>query len=616
MRHLGRIIGALLVLACLSEPALADGILFFGIPAAKTPEEALATFEKRGSMILQATRWMDLGPYDFHNGGMFPTKAMARLAEGQDMDAVNRVILDPASVVYSAPGTDFQDADFLCRRTGDYDFMLKGLVPLMYHFGDNPALVSPPSRYKLLSNLLSQKGNQLHLKNNLWLCGVHDETENHILMTESSRYLTNQLMERAFKAVGQYQAIYDNSANGMTGWMLEHLQGFFKHDFSEYNAHPYQAYTVLAIQNLYEFSEDPRVKLAAEMLLNYLDAKYAISSNGLRRSVPFRRLKEYRDKTDLFTVDGESQRFALMAGNTQVFGDPFTFNGSVEYLVQAVLGSYRTPTMLLDLIMDKSRLGYFSLHHHSALEIYASSPSFLLSAGGIPIDGDLSWLTDQNAGWAVPTTLLPTAGETDRDHLIRFEGHRDWGKRINTCVAPGFACGLDPVVPKSIPESCIERGSGWTFVNFASAACPLQYGFYVALYSATCDTDRCRDGADRFGFLEAREADDEMDYATFKSKVLENTFRFYGAERPDEYVNSYGRHIRFVPLPEDKWSWSILGIDGQNYDTDLQHWPLARGDIMNADGSGLVEITNPRLRRKLTLDMRDFWNPKRTETSY
>src|SRR5690348_4835735 len=129
------------------------------------------------------------------------------------------------------------------------------------------------------------------------------ETENHVLMTESARYLTNQLLlgEAQSLHIGDPQSpelararqLYDNELNGMEDWMLTHLQGFLQHDFHEYNARPYQRLSIDALRNLASYADnrkpDGRVTTAARMVLDYLTAKYAVSNSALRRATPFRR---------------------------------------------------------------------------------------------------------------------------------------------------------------------------------------------------------------------------------------------------------------------------------------------------------------------------------------
>ncbi|MBI3541909.1 MAG: hypothetical protein HY075_01355, partial [Deltaproteobacteria bacterium] len=535
-----------------TTPALAadpSGVYLGDIPASEYPPDANRRFEQRGQRILEFMAKTPQPPWGPGHGVDFWETTIAKLAVGRaaDVEAANRVFLGPNVGVFGKVGSDFHDV-FFCQRTGDYDFLLRGLVELFYHFGDNPKLIWPETRAKLIT-LLSQRGNQVLTRVGFGLCGTYDETENHVLQTEVSRYLTNQILVREDVKRGRYDATVDNEANGMNRWMLFHLQQFFKNDFSEYNSRPYQAYTVLAIQTLYEFAADRRVKLAAEMLLNYLDARFAVGSNNLRHYVPFRRQPGYKDRTDLLQIDDESQRFILMAGNTQLFDElpnPGWLDFGFSRLEQPALGKYRTPELILDVAMNKTHNVYFQAFRHKGFEAFASSPNFLITAGGISLK-IWRWWTNQMYGWAVPTTLMPTLGGLDAKSFIRIEGHQDDMKRANTCVAPGFACGLNPVVPASIPASCLSHEDGaWTFVDFTDERCPLHYGFYAAIYSAPCDTQRCRDGGGRFGFFEAAEPYHALTFGEFRNRVLANNGgREFRSERENEYVTSDGRSIRF-----------------------------------------------------------------------
>jgi hypothetical protein len=154
-------------------------------------------------------------------------------------------------------------------------------------------------------------------------------------------------------------------------------------------------------------------------------------------------------------------------------------------------------------------------------------------------------------------------------------------------------------------------------LDFTTERCPLQYGFFTAVYSAPCDSASCKRVASSFGFLEAAEPAEGFTYEDFKAKVLAGNDRApFRSSEENEYVSSGGHRIRFEPITRDKLDWTIRSIDGKPTATDMSRWPLAFGDIVHADGSGLVEIVNPSMKRKLTLDMRDALAPKTQESDY
>ena len=133
-------------------------------------------------------------------------------------------------------------------------------------------------------------GNVLGLSAKLKRIG---ETENHILTIHTARYLTNQLLYQR-----DHDANHDNRRNGSDdaptcmNLMLALLRNILRDDFSEYNAKNYQNEVRSALLNLCSYAYDHEVRLAARMVLDYISAHIAVSSNDLRRMVPFRRRNE------------------------------------------------------------------------------------------------------------------------------------------------------------------------------------------------------------------------------------------------------------------------------------------------------------------------------------
>jgi hypothetical protein len=91
-------------------------------------------------------------------------------------------------------------------------------------------------------------------------CVDISESENHRLLIESARYLTNQLPHQQ-SPVDEY----DNTANGLKKWLLERLQIAAAHDFLEFNSRPYLRYTTDALLSLEEFA-DEEMSTAARIL--------------------------------------------------------------------------------------------------------------------------------------------------------------------------------------------------------------------------------------------------------------------------------------------------------------------------------------------------------------
>ncbi len=338
---------------------------------------------------------------------------------------------------------------------------------------------------------------------------------------------------------------------------------------------------------------------------------FAVQSNGLRRDPPFRRQARYADTPITYDHDPETARFALLAGNYRYIE---RFGGRVPYgehfMLNAALGRYRVPDPILDLIVRKDRGPYYQRLHHDGVEIYASSPNFLLSAGGVFVRHFQFGSAEQH-GWARATEVIPTRDPgTDARGWVRIRGSEIAQLRNNTCVAPNFACGLNVEIPASIPASCREQQGPFQFLNFTAPRCPLDLGFYVAARVAPCTSDRCRDAAENFGTLEVREAS-ELPFSQFRARVLRHNRRVpFRSTGLSKYVASDGRQLTFDVFADSEL-WPIVSIDGAVQLRGFARWPLAQGDVIHATGDGLVTITPPFQDEQLVLDMRDPLRPIR-----
>lgn len=422
-----------------------------------------------------------------------------------------------------------------CHTKGDYDMPMQLIIPLIYRYGHLlDADVYDHVLYDLLAN--HTKGGASWTHEVTAVCGATfplrilnvGETENHILMIETARYLTNNLL----RLKDPTNQDYDNSQNGLQEWMLDHLQKFLKNDFWEFNSRPYQRLVVMALHNLHEFAPtrfpDLKVAKAARIVLDYLAAKYAVSSNGLRRAAPFRRLPERQQYTSLLdrNSDEETWRYLMLAGppawrlgiNLSVLGvwmAGLVPDEATTTLLHAALGRYRVPGMILDLIINKGGQQYLQRFHHGewdhgygdpAVEIYYSSKSYLITGGGIYAAGRAA-----EDSYAMPITLMPSFSGIDWQEFIRITGTinpsdrttQNLKDRANMGVAPGFACGRDVVIPEALLEDLTCRtpgdltdqscqcarqvGKNWTFINYASTKCSRknrdrENGFYVAVW--------------------------------------------------------------------------------------------------------------------------------------
>lgn len=417
-------------------------------------------------------------------------------------------------------GPDVTPLDLLGKFiNGDYDMSQMHLLQIAYRYYDK---LSPEAQEHLITRLLAR--GTIHRvglddiftsggpPNDWSRAGIIDEiglhkrvaeTENHILTIHTARYLTNQLLYQRDHAPN-----HDNRRNGSkdahtcTELVLMLLRNILRDDFSEYNAKNYQNETRSALLNLVNYAYDHEVRLAAQMVLDYISAHIAVSSNDLRRMVPFRRRNEGKNVTQFdgymgvgllemtFGADPMAQHFAILTGNTRAYEKKWAerpndwsikTDGSDghEAIIDA-LSDYRLPPSIHDLFVNDSHRRFFQRLHRTPQddvevtgrncdnhEIYAGSPSYLITAGGAPatyaIDPRVTVLDivppdqTQQLGVAVTTSFMPTTrpnwiyGEPARaQDLIQFSHFSDIGRsNFSGQVKPFSVTGV-PKVPRSV----------------------------------------------------------------------------------------------------------------------------------------------------------------------
>ena len=476
------------------------------------------------------------------------------------------------------------------------------------------------------------------------------ETENHRMMIETSRYLNNQIILKDLRKEPQHPNLGKIEADQeeLRKWLHSQLQNFLKRDFEEYNARPYQRYSLTAILNLHDFAVDRKLKEGAQMVLEYSAAKFALGSNQGRRIIPFRRLVKETRQEPLFDQfsggDHSTSLLLLYAGQTQQLPNASLISETTPAdMVRAATSSFAPHPLIVDIAIRKEE-PYYQRIHHAGVEIYMSRKSFLLSAGGIltghanrlEILGVPTFGKPDDRGAAVQTVLIPTAGKDlrRRDQFIRIEGPQvnvgdGWSKDHNICLWGDFACGLNIAIPPMM-NSCLKEGPPgtsheWRFLDSTHADCALlkdrpDLKFYAVIFREDCPSSDhgCETN---WGFIETVDAP-TVDFSTFQSAVLMKnppgsiTSASAGGSGSRPIKGSYrsfsGHEIQFdiTAHEADSKKWGIVAIDG-NPQGSLTTWDLASGPVMQAKGDGMVQIVNLRLNKRLVLDYSEVENPTR-----
>ncbi|MBY0452209.1 MAG: hypothetical protein K2P92_04175, partial [Bdellovibrionaceae bacterium] len=316
----------------------------------------------------------------------------------------------------------------------------------------------------------------------------------------------------------------------------------------------------------------------------------------------------------LVAGDLATQRNFYLGGNCNYLsfessnGQPGMYPEEEIQSMMPAMGQYRIPDLILDTQIDK-RTEYFQKIRHSDVEIYHSSPSFLLTSGGryrnMPDFG-----TGGNDAWAVATTIIPTKGEAELKNLFYILGDKDKNRRNNTCFAQNFACGFNVHVPENLDASCVVTKDKWMFYDMQKCK---NYGFYVAINK----TKPSRDWDDvnaNYVTMEVVEADGQFE-KFMSTRMEQNPQKNIKEDAGSVYKTYTGHTLEFVIYNANLDAYPVTAIDGVKQLANMMKWPRAEGDIMSSVEPGLIEIRNTKLRKKLTLDARNVLAPKRTESA-
>ena len=361
-----------------------------------------------------------------------PRALMGRFALRQELDVANAYLIK--QMPWGNAGSTWER-----HPKGDYDFTLTGITPILFLFGDTPEVLYPKTRKHLLSTLLPLEGGEplIYVPHT---CGLVPDTENHLLMTEGSRYLKN----RWLALHGSSLPKHDNVANGLEKWLLTLLEELRAAGLYEFNSIPYEGYTLTAMLNLEAFGSKD-IQAATRDLLDQLNWNYVLGSLSFRRFPPFRRQYTYAGDTAL---NGDRHVGLIKVWMSMLPDGPANL-GSTEsrhIALWACWSPYRLPDQTARWILNKPSDYFVCIGHgpHASPEIYSGGPGYLLSAGGVN-RGERSLLV------ARPITLLLDDGASDLSQVLHLAGpgkeFRQWN---NTGVWRDVAAAAGPV---SIPEN-------------------------------------------------------------------------------------------------------------------------------------------------------------------
>lgn len=459
-----------------------------------------------------------------------PRALLGRFALRRELDAANSYLMQHQRWGNAGSTWDL-------HPEGDYDFTMAALVPILFLYGDDPSVLYPPTRDHLVDTLLYLEGGE-PLETVPETLGLVPDTENHLLMTEGSRYLKNR-----WQALhGSSSPTHDNTANGLEEWLLRLIEEIQAAGPYEFNSIPYEGYTLTALLNLEAFGSEA-IQAASRQLLDQLNWNYALGSLSFRRFPPFRR--QYAHASDT-ALDGD-RHVALIKTWMSLMPDgpeKLTLTGSQHIAIWGCWSSYRLPDETARWIIEKPRDYFVQLGHgpSGSPEIYSGGPGYLISAGGVN-RGERSLLV------ARPITLLLNDGATDLSQVLHLAGPgEDFRQWNNTGVWKEFAVAAGPVhIPKgNKPDAENEL---WSVFQWKNDLC-------VAVHSR-----------DSLGVVHLVQSSDPEEVLSFMEEAnndgekLRHSFRTY-----------CGTTIRYdTKAPQELWV--ITQINDKPVDRHFDTWP-------------------------------------------
>ena len=454
--------------------------------------------------------------------------AISCLLEGKRIEEINNYLMNQKAVGH--PGSPW-----LLYPLGDYDFTAMAFTALLYLFGEKPELLYPKTREHLLNNILTIEGDEF--RRNVGYMFLED-SENHILMTEGSRFLKNQWLMKH----GNTDPKYDNKINGVSKKLKIFLEEIETYGFYEFNSAPYLGYTYCALLNLYEFASGDIRDLAGK-LLDRLNWQYALSSYKFKHFPPNRRRfgKSFKKNID------SDYHTVMLKVWASLFDDSLQIDMSrgQHHALWATFASYKPSDKVMEWIINKPKPYFVKMGHgyNSCPEIISGDKGYLLSAGGAN-QGKRSLIV------AKPIMLFLNDDAAEMSETFHMfgpgENFVEWN---NTGVYEDFACTKGKVY---IPEAkqALISSANWQIFSIIE-------GVFLAIYSKK-----------EIGLMAIVRSNSAKDVL---NKIIENNS---DESRLNTRFNHPNGNIIDYDLESPKDQWVITRVNRKNMDRDFSKWPF------------------------------------------
>lgn len=474
-------------------------------------------------------KWTEDEKINFKNARI----VLGCLLAGERLEEMNQYIMDQKA-------TGVAGSPWLLNPRGDYDFNAMGFTAVFFLFKDRPDRLYPETKAHLAQHILTIEGDGF-IRNVPYL--FIEDSENHILMAESSRYLKNQWLWEE----GNHAPEYDNPHNGVEAGLKSFLEEIDTYGFYEFNSAPYLGYAYSALLNLAEFSSGDIQALSVK-LLDRINWEYALSSFQFKHFPPHRRRfgKSFKKNID------SDYHTVMLKVWASLYDDSLEVDISrgEHHALWASMMSYRPADKVMEWTLEKPHPYFVQIGHgyNSCGEIYSGGKHFLLSAGGAN-QGRRSLIVSK------PITLFLEDSASELNEVFHMygpgEAFKDWN---NTGVYRNFACAKGAV---QIPEgkTALAKLKGWL-------AFEISPGEYVCIFSQPA-----------LGLMVIMKGEtpaqclEKITTSNPDATLLNRQFR-----HPDGTLIEYD-----LDAPKD--IWVIRQVNGEALNRQFDQWPHIEGDI-------------------------------------
>lgn len=330
---------------------------------------------------------------------------------------------------------------------------MKEMISILYMFKDRPDLLTDVAARNIVTKgLMGYIGPDADKMRFPCFGSHYPETENHVLMIETSRYLTNQWLynnPRYDSELSSYSGNdnYKNDGTQVESVLLQAMARIVWGDAFEANGRTYQGLTASAILNLYNYAKSEKIRAAAKNALDMMTVKFAFQSFEGKRFGPTRRNHSYANSLNMQEHDSFSMLAAGLSGGYVWNDDPDSpecfYNitwennyGGGNLLHQGIglalwssLSSYNIPEAAHDFLLNKHN-GYWARFHpiHYTDEYRSGSwADYFSSATTREIHGSRMFAPE--AYFAHPKFMNVSGGRYEKGPLPNY-----WTKENRTYV--------------------------------------------------------------------------------------------------------------------------------------------------------------------------------------